>query len=183
MKKLVKSSLEELALEMPVLTELEQMAFIGGDKYIFDENGSLVNTIPMDHDYFAVQNEDFEEVGSIAIEGGIEKNKDWTTGSMFSGEGIGVDVFKFMADNTKVEWALSTSGNSYGVLTTSERTNSVEHRGQAGFDSFYHSHPGWGDYDKASEDDLRSAEDLKKLGYTNFQIYAPKREKFYSYGN
>lgn len=45
MKKLTKSSLAELAKQMPVLSESEQSTYIGGDIFIIDRNGYIVDTI------------------------------------------------------------------------------------------------------------------------------------------
>lgn len=44
MKKLTKSSLEELAQTMPVLSEQEQSLYVGGDIYIMDQNGRIIDT-------------------------------------------------------------------------------------------------------------------------------------------
>lgn len=184
MKTITKKSLEELAKEMPVIEEFEMRQVIGGDKYVFNEMGALVNVIPDLNNYFTVLDENGKEKAEMALSDQFTRDtEDWPTGSMFVGRAITEDVFKFMADNTKVEWALSTNSGG-GLLTTSEQMDRVAHPldpDNNEYEKFYHSHPDSLDYNDISDEDKDDARSREAAGYEEFYIYHPDNGSMISY--
>lgn len=183
MKKVTKMSLRDLAKEMPVLSELEQSAFVGGDKLVFDKAGHYIETVWDGNDYNTVNIEGTNSgyiLGSETTFSSYEYKDDngsTATGFMFSGADIG--LFEFFAGGTDVEWAYSYNEDDKdedaGILNTTHSTNSVQGLYSSGFDSFTHSHPngetGFSDEDRNTFEGLRN-----RYGYENFSSYAPGLE-------
>lgn len=183
MKKLVKSSLEELALEMPVLTELEQMAFIGGDKYVFNDKGELIETEECDEDYFVVGFGDTAK--ELQLSGDLTLTQD-NSGIGFEGSAMQKDVFEFLAQNTTVEWGYSFNeeNNTQGFLYTSNDETTINGLPyKDGYDSFVHNHGSnltaeqrkdhtlVDCYDHPSVTDKEDATISATKGYKNMYIY------------
>lgn len=187
MKKNSSFNLEELAKVMPVLTEKEQSTFIGGDRYLFNRSGKLVGQEEDPNNYFTIveynkDKDEYIEKASMGINGEVEQNHQLGTGYMFEGSGMNVDVFKFMADNTTVEWGLSTSGDSTGFLITSNDSTFVNTPlfDGGGYDKHYHSHPGYGTQG-FSDDDKKAAVGFEKNGYRQHYLYTPQTQKLIEY--
>lgn len=184
MKTITKKSLDELAKEMPVLKETEMCQLIGGDKYVFDEKGIVIDIIENSHNYFVVM-KGGEEV-SIGIGNDFKATCHvGATGANFEGSAINREVFEFMAKNTNVEWGLCTYGTSKpgGYLVTSNQAHSVELKLNKNQDytCFYHNH---GDginpdspqdykeiYNNPSDADLKNRSGLVDRGFKEFYIY------------
>ena len=118
MKKITRMSLQELAKEMPVLSDAEQSAFIGGDRIIFDNSGHYLRTEVDDNTYDTIKIDGTNSghildasttFSSYSYE---DDNKNVATGFMFSGASIG--LFEFFAQGTEVEWAYSYNEKKKG---------------------------------------------------------------------
>ena len=186
MKKITRMSLQELAKEMPVLSDAEQSAFIGGDRIIFDNSGHYLRTEVDDNTYDTIKIDGTNSghildasttFSSYSYE---DDNKNVATGFMFSGASIG--LFEFFAQGTEVEWAYSYNekekGESNGMLHTTHQTNEIYGKFYSGFDSYVHSHPN--NYTGYSPEDMQVKTGLmderKGYSYKNFYVYAPDLE-------
>lgn len=198
MKTITKKSLDELAKEMPVLKETEMCQLIGGDKYVFDEKGIVIDIIEDPHNYFVVM-KGGEEV-SIGIGNDFKATCHvGATGANFEGTAINRDVFEFMAKNTNVEWGLCTYGTSKpgGYLATSCKENTVEidtdRVKEEGYTNLYHNHGNGVDPNKSrefkeifnnpSETDLKTADELEQGGFKEFYVYNEIYEDYNYYNS
>lgn len=136
MKKITRKNLMDLAKCMPQLSEFEQRECIGGDKFIFNTKGELVERISCEMNSFWVGDK------SIVLSGALSVS--FESGVGLEGNAVNKEVFEFFAQNTDVEWALSTSGNMQGFLYSSNDESSINAKFamRKGYDSFYHNHGG-----------------------------------------
>ena len=189
-----------MAKEMPVLKETEMCQLIGGDKYVFDEKGIVIDIIEDPHNYFVVM-KGGEEV-SIGIGNDFKATCHvGATGANFEGSAINREVFEFMAKNTNVEWGLSTYGTTkpggYLVTSNSEHHLSVNDAYKEGYTNFYHNHGNVDDsnmqtniknfYGLPSDSDKDAISTAKNLGYESFFIYNkvadPEMSKYNQYNS
>lgn len=169
MKKLTKSSLEELAQTMPVLSEMEQRMCIGGDLVIVDEKGSILD--PALHPNMSKiisgielkQNDNSQTHWYVVSSGGGKVLDNCTVNGrvnsvsgmslagndpVLEGSAVTTNVLKMLGDHTDVEWMMAekASGN-FGRLTTSKDPTRVYYdpnklkENWGGFSDIYHTHP------------------------------------------
>lgn len=188
MKTITKRSLDELAKEMPVIEETEMRQVIGGDRFVFDENGELLKRIKDPNNYFVVGSQEIslgDDLSSPCYGG---------TGANFEGGALTKEVFEFMAKNTNVEWALSLNDSgTKGYLVTSNNQHSVKIDSipREGYQKLYHSHGSGVDpnasteykdiYNNPSLQDLEMAKILEKEGFIETCIYNTSNGVYQSY--
>ena len=165
------------------MTELEQMAFIGGDKYVFNDKGELIETEECDEDSFVVG---FGETAKeLQLSGDLTLTQN-NSGIGFEGSAMQKDVFEFLAQNTTVEWGYSFNeeNNTQGFLYTSNDEKNIKNFAfKKGYDSFVHNHGSDlseedrknHDFvdclDHPSNEDRKAATYAKENGYKNMYIY------------
>lgn len=199
MKKLTKSSLEELAQTMPVLSEQEQSMYVGGDIYIMDARGNLLRTDPSStaHGLFIQGMEAgdsgvytdlksgvmlSEETYSVKGESGTVTEKQ---ALIMQGPDLDVSLFEFMAEHTIVEWGMSyNKGENGGYMDTTHEKNVVSHKFNPNkYDSFIHNHAGG---TGPSPDDMKAfdrfgASDTSGNGYETYTIYNEQTRDYEEY--
>lgn len=199
MKKLTKSSLEELAQTMPVLSEQEQSLYVGGDIYIMDQNGRIIDTQSSSTAHgLLIQGTGPDNSGVYTdLESGVmpvAKKYDIEESGVvvgqgeelcFEGENVKLSLFEFLANNTKVEWGMSyNKGEDGGYLDTRHQESSSTHRGSRDkYDSFVHNHAGG---TGASPDDIVTFDEYntpneKGNSYENFSIYNEQTGEYEEY--
>lgn len=184
MTKLKKYSLEDLERSFTGLTELEKAAYVGGgNEYYFDRNGKIVSVKANDLDYdqaFCGSNFGINHKieGELSISSHPwELNPSRTVTEISGGDW---DFFKFLADNTNVEWEATM--RRYGDIpsgSTSCVIRTINDRGYApgeyelgaGNNTYIHSHP---DNDPSpSIEDRKNTNEMSAEGYEQ-GVYNPK---------
>ncbi len=203
MKKLTRSSLEELAKEMPVLSEVEQQIYIGGDIVEMDANGHFLRRIEKDGPdqiYVGPSTTDPRDSGTfISMPEGITPHeydiKD-SSGNLTGEKGFTFDditgsgnfgdyekLFKALSNATNVEWGLvADSKNKGGMVYTSHGEHSLdisiakdsEAKQNRNFDTFMHNHEESND---ESPDDVDGNASLKNYGFKKFGVYSEKDDE------
>jgi proteasome lid subunit RPN8/RPN11 len=177
----------------------------GEEIYEFDENGKYIKTSGEEGsaDQILIRKTDGSTVAGKEYANGTFKN-DFTR-SIEQENGNPVDVsflkitgdqnaeeaFKFVADNTSVEWSLTNVGAASGDKGISYLSNSQEksHEGSAGYLSsnnytirgHTHNHPGGDPW--PSNNDMNSAKNMQeKFGNIPCNIYV-KGERYFQYNS
>ncbi len=160
--------------------------------YYFDNHGHILGTeLSTTGTKFSIgsySNGQWHETASKDISGEPSKvaigDDEQHSGYYFDGPHMTVDVFKFMADNTYVEWSLccraEVNGSGYGRLTTRNKSESCATFILSEGEKFFHSHPR-NDGTSPSEEDIEALEDLREEGYSEFYIYNPRNQHTVSY--
>ncbi|MGN0233128.1 MAG: JAB-like toxin 1 domain-containing protein [Bacteroidaceae bacterium] len=140
-------NLHQLGANMSALDKsFLQMLVGGGTKYFFDEHGNITGTetIAGADDVINVNGNNMSLSGSMGLKEPAEGGQQ--SGVTFTGSALSPEVFKFLADNTDVEWGYCfKKGESGGFLTTSNSKHSVDipdeaNASKTGYDSFMHNH-------------------------------------------
>lgn len=187
MKKVTKMSLRDLAKEMPVLSELEQSAFIGGDTLIFDKKGHYVKTIEDGNSYRTVNVEGVDSSSGVILDSSTtfssyeykdQETENVATGFMFSN--VSIELFELFAKQTDVEWSYSYNedekGTSSGMLNTTHQEGGVQGLYYSGFDSLVHNHPN-GNTGYSSWDENAKAMAERRYDYENFYTFINEGKK------
>ena len=180
--------MEDLKKSFDAMSELEQALYIGGGKeYVFDGYGKLLETKENDLDYnmgergsayHIIHNE--LTFSSYAIS--------WENANGTQGHGIctqieggDLDMFRFLASNTNVEWGAMFNGGKHAAgsspckLITNNSKDYVVGNLSSTCDTYVHSHPDG--YTVASEDDKRRGDDEITKQYQYWGIYNPKTDR------
>lgn len=190
MKKIGKYTLSALAKSMSQCDREEMSKFIGGGfKYTFNGAGQLdkveeVEEVEGDMNIVSAGGSILSVSGDLSINF-TPANEDFKSGGL-SINGGNMDLFKFLADNTDVEWAASYDSNGNAVINTNYDAYAVEVNRLDGFEYHIHSHPGEIEeneaYSYASDKDVSSGvASLRgtlhgKYDYERFEIYIPATE-------
>ena len=188
--------LEQLKKHCEILDDEMQVKTIGGGiKYYFDNQGHVVfqESIEGDNDVISIGNRTMELSGPL----GLMESSTERSGIAFDGEGLNRDVFKFLADNTSVEWAYCfTDGENGGFLATYNDEHSVgitedpDDFATLGYDSVIHNHSqfmsgsGYELYKIKEYNGLPSEDDiewLRSYGFPSGIIYNETNGQFESY--
>ena len=190
-------NLHQLGASMSALDKsFLQMLVGGGTKYFFDEHGNITGTetIAGADDVIYVNGNNMSLSGSMGLKEPAEGGQQ--SGVTFTGSALSPEVFKFLADNTDVEWEYCfKKGESGGLLTTSNSKHSVDIPDEAkasktGYDSLMHNHSQTLDdsgYPKYQIKEFNSCpsrndkEKLHELGIGSGTIYNEVDGKFYDY--
>lgn len=177
MKKVSRLKLDELANNYEVIPQDMQRVIIAGKLITFDGMGKIMD---VDESYGGRENTFVEVLGSSVsdiqkMSGDISYRTN-SDGLYMYGSGVGLELFQFLAKYTNVEWGmLRNSSSKDAVLNTSHEKYrcifDLPKRDE--FDEHWHSHPYNAPADHASQpsnDDLETAEKLKKAGVKNFFI-------------
>ncbi|MEG2158232.1 MAG: JAB-like toxin 1 domain-containing protein, partial [Bacteroidaceae bacterium] len=123
----------------------------------------------------------FAITGSIDITGSLEDQN----GYKIRGQGATLDLFKFMADNTNVEYSLSVNSETgYGYLSTSQETMANNKSDVVnGCDTFYHNHSKNGATGYSEKDEKAINDAYSNFGYKNAVIYDEKEKELKTYWN
>lgn len=195
MKDLEKYSSEQLKKVNESLTEAEQSVFAAnamGKDFVFDSAGNVIsetyNTLGYDR-ALCGSNQYILSAGSLSTSTYTAKSKDdrdfpiTVQGTALTGGNLG--LFKFLADNTTVEWqALYNGGEKYSdysncYIQTSHQEGICAGQVLSGYNSMVHNHPKG--YNFASSDDNNAKRVFEENSYTNFGIYAIGNPKFKFY--
>ena len=184
MTKLKKYSLEDLEKTFQCMNELEKAMLVGGGyKYRFDAQGHMKGCeyIAGSHSFVCAGNNSYEIAGDIAISS-TPASDDFKDGGL-SIKGGDVNLFKFLAQNTGVEWAASYNPGSDAVINTCFTEDAVDTDRIKGYSRHIHSHPITCDTQGvASSHDISAAVySMKASGkglydYTNYEIYVPQSD-------
>lgn len=195
-KRITRFKLEELAKEMPILSEDAKRGIIAGKAYSVDQNGNFTEISGGLNDNYISWNNNgvtgFIQISSNTTIKNIISN-DPMTGKTSSGtliEGASVGTFKELANHTNVEWACSCNridkNNDPCIINTSHNTGAVLPVLRSGYSTLVHNHQGidtTSDPQKPiveSYDDDSSAVNIlyhqyrgtSATNYKNFDIYA-----------
>lgn len=125
MKELKKKNLETLAKIMPVISEVEQSIYIGGDLYQVNLFGS-VRLVERNSDNFDTLTSQYENAGSIQV------SKDILSGMVGNGATCIVPssstcktLFEYCANNTGVEWGYRIDKMGNHVIWTDNQMMSL----------------------------------------------------------
>lgn len=198
--KISKRTLNELSKELSVLSIEEQTSFVGGDKYVFNDQGMIIDTVSCEGNYIQ-----FGTDGAIKeLHGTFNVTNYGVSGCTMEGTAVNKDLFEMIAGETNSEWALSlNSGGAYGgdgYLATSLEQHQVaaDIAYKKGYDSIYHNHGDGADgsnydmrdiYGCPSGDDIRELNALGKdpdYDYKMFYIYneiSQDEDKYSQYVN
>jgi len=106
-------------------------------------------------------------------------NDEANSGYYLEGTAMTEEIFKFMADNTYVEWSLCSreevNGSGYGRLTTRNKSYGCDTPILSNGEKFFHSHPR-SDGTSPSDEDIEALAALREEGYTEFYIYNPRNQ-------
>lgn len=174
MKKLNKLTLEQLAKEMPVLSEIEQRSIIGGDNYYLDCSGiiHLSETTKDEKDVLSFNN----NKGSLTIDKGILSNmvdrQPGSSGSMYEGNNPQVmGLYSILVKYSPVEYAVGKGPDNYYSLVTDGSPDHVGIDFPDNVTLISHNHPEVHYEDlKPSYEDWMIIEKLKVRGYGIFEI-------------
>lgn len=207
-KKLTRKTLDQLAESMIILCKEEQMDFIGGKMVIATQNGELSTTFDSNiigsiiSDYKTME-DDKEKVYWCVLDnnggykvhssvGTINSSESYANGLSIQGSAVNKDTFKFLSQNTDVEWGmfednqqdeseekvasqLFTSGRSHDIVPPGRKPGQSTY---GGFDTMYHSHPTSGD---ASPSDLENANIFDDRGIKDQYIYDVQNDQYKLY--
>lgn len=190
MKKLLKLNLDELAEIMPVLDRREMSKIVGGDIYHLNASGqvvkvdkdSSVNKIVCEGD-----NSGFILPSTTTVTSGIYGNQG-RSGLAISGGNA--KLFEYLADNTDVEWGMSSNssdekngkkGTSNAFITTNYDHSTVDIHPVQGYTNYTHNHPegsgpSWGYDDNVKASYGKNGRQGKKegLSYNSWSVYKGK---------
>ena len=180
MVKLKKYSMEDLKKSFGAMSELEQALYIGGGtSYIFDKMGHMTREEnPYDYDLaICGSNQEFSYQinGELVVSSYPSPNSPNTMVTDIKGGDL--DLFKFLADHTGVEWDATfkrngeiPSGSTPCTIHTINSTDTASGIIELGVgnDAYVHSHPNRDS--QPSSDDLN---DMNSEGYFNQGIYIP----------
>ena len=203
MKKLTRKRLEDLALEVPVLNEIEQRDCIGGKIVAIDKEGNIVTasagmlglsstdynyqTNDADRTYWHVVDNKGKSKASYIQNGNFTSNQPNGAINDMDIEGSSVDrgLLSFVGANTKVEWmyleSTNESGETYGrLITNNNRTEVLFSCTYTGFTTMIHSHPS-GSILSLSEADQQITGTLIRLGYSKLMVYDVETNQWITY--
>ena len=178
MKTLKRLHLAELERIMPTLDTIEQSAIFGGDKFCFNTSGYCYNIIEDDGpDEIYVDGAKsgyILESGKLNVSGTMTKGK---SGTRITGGNK--NLFKYLSNNTEVEWGMSYNDigeNPDGIIDTNYSTGGVEFQPIEGYDTYIHSHPGGTPTASDLDNEIKSTYTghgryAEKYNYKKFQIY------------
>ena len=194
MKKLTKSSLEELAQVMPVLSEKEQRMYMGssGDVMALDMNGNVINDTAMlreqipDYDkqvadtkntYWYVFNGD-QIVGNCVSEGTVKFNEvpsGYANVRDMEGTAVNRDVLQMLGESTDIEWMMFQNDSGYARLITEQRPDGVDYQiaNDQNYNTVCHTHPELTGYNPRPSDEDRASTGLfMDMGIDKCMIYS-----------
>lgn len=191
MQKLKKYSLKDLKRSFECMNELEKAMLIGGGyRYSFDAQGHMTGCeyIAGSHSFVYAGHNSFEVAGDIIISS-TPANNDFKDGGL-SIKGGDINLFKFLAQNTGVEWAASYNPGNDAVINTCFTEDAVETNRISGYSRHIHSHPIECDTQEiASSHDISAAVYSMKgtehgtYNYSNFEVYMPQKDQTEDYTN
>lgn len=191
MTKLKKYSLEDLERVFKNMNELEKSMLIGGGtEYYFNSTGHIVSTKTNDLDFdqaFCGSNfcNTYKINGELTISSHPWDLQSNITVTEIKGGDWG--LFKFLADNTSVEWdATLCRDNDQPASSTACTIRTINNREQApgeyeigvGNNSYIHSHPN--NDSTPSFEDKSDSDAMSANGYDQ-GIYTPKNGKTHWY--
>ena len=169
MKRLNIAQLEELSKKYLRISEEELMNFYGGgETYRFDSKGNLtIEQNDFDYNMVFAGNSSYIYDGTLTLSSYVSNG---VSGHTINGANLG--LFKFLADNTNVEWGalyegkLDSDNSTECLLQTSHQKDSLNmmYDTTSGYTSFIHNHPS--SYPNYSETD----EDTWEYMYNNYYI-------------
>lgn len=180
MRKITRKSLDELAQEMPVISEIEQRSIVGGDDYQLTEWGTikLLRRTEEEDDSLLV----FDKEGNYKT--GIDITKGVLSGmggnnatSKIMGSGAARSLYQFCANNSSVEWCFVADKNGNAFVSTNGNPNSVNPPGLIARDNIAeisHSHLSIATGNangSPGADDINMANSFGSGSAVNFSIY------------
>ncbi len=185
MKRLNIAQLEELSKKYLRISEEELMNFYGGgETYRFDSKGNLtIEQNDFDYNMVFAGNSSYIYDGTLTLSSYVSNG---VSGHTINGANLG--LFKFLAENTNVEWGalyegkLDSDNSTECLLQTTHQKDSVnmEYDTTSGYTSFIHSHPS--SYPNYSDTDAETWMDMYDNNeyITNYGIYVNGKIKDYS---
>lgn len=176
MKRLNIAQLEELSKKYLRISEEELMNFYGGgETYRFDSKGNLrIEQNEFDYNMVFAGNSSYIYDGTLTLSSYVANG---VSGHTINGANLG--LFKFLADNTNVEWGalyegeLDSENSTECLLQTTHQKDSVhmEYDTTSGYTSFIHNHPS--SYPRYSDTDAETWMDMydNNENITNYGIY------------
>lgn len=190
MKTIKRISLKEVASQCSVMDAKEIASFLGGgDNYSVDSSGNFEKTGENDYDYDVVS----AGSNSYDVDGSLSVTTYVTTGSVQGTqvEGGDYDLFKFLADNTDVEWGAVFSGGVNAqdwtdctIQTTHDDDScqmEIDMSDPYKYNTMVHSHPKRSENSPSEQDEATWSDLYDSTNINNFGIYYSRSGRVVDY--